>query len=145
MKRVLFVCTGNTCRSPMAEAILKQKTNNQLEVKSAGIYANPGSQASEQAIEVLKERGIACDHRSQPLSHELLEWASVVFTMTGNHKQFILSQYPEMGEKIYTLKEFALGNEGFTGDVVDPFGGSVEHYRLTADEIEKMVEKIIKK
>ncbi|MDE5414687.1 low molecular weight protein arginine phosphatase [Alkalihalobacterium chitinilyticum] len=141
MKRVLFVCTGNTCRSPMAEAILKQKISNEIEVQSAGIYAAPGSEASYQAIEVLKERGITSDHRSQQLSEELLDWATIVLTMTANHKQAIVTRFPELQDKVFTLKEFALGEDSFTGDIADPFGGSVEQYRATADEIEKLLEK----
>lgn len=127
----------------MAEAILKQKANDEIEVQSAGIYAAPGSEASHQAVEVLKERGITCDHRSQPISKELLDWATIVLTMTASHKQAIVTQYPELLNKVFTLKEFALGEDSFAGDVADPFGGSVEQYRSTADEIEKLLEKFL--
>ncbi|OLO42269.1 low molecular weight phosphatase family protein [Alkalihalophilus pseudofirmus] len=142
MKRVLFVCTGNTCRSPMAEALLKQKLNDEIEVQSAGIYAVPGSDASEQTKEVLKERGISFAHRSQTLSLELLNWATIVLTMTESHKQLIISQFPEMNKKVFTLKEYAQGEDGFSGDIADPYGGSVNEYRFTAYEIETMIEKL---
>ncbi len=126
----------------MAEAILKHKAEEVLEVQSAGIYAVPGNEASEQTKEVLKERGISCEHRSQALSPELLQWATVVLTMTENHKQWIISHYPNMLEKVFTLKEYALGENGLAGDVVDPFGGSVDEYRVTANEIEMMLDKL---
>ena len=143
MERVLFVCTGNTCRSPMAEALLKNKTKD-IEVRSAGIHAFPGCSASLNAIEALKSKGISLEHESQPLSQELLEWSSVILTMTNQHKQVILNSLPELKDKICTLFEFANEN-GMNADINDPFGGSLEVYQATAEEIEHLLEKIIEK
>lgn len=144
MIRILFVCTGNTCRSPMAEAILKSKKIPDVEVKSAGIFAANGSTASLHAQKVLEEQKIiGYDHRSSPLTMEKVEWATYILTMTSNHKNSIISMFPGAREKTYTLEEFAGKTNG--GDISDPFGGSLETYRNTYNEINKSIDKLIKR
>jgi len=143
MIRVLFVCTGNTCRSPMAEAILKHKNLKNLEIKSAGVYAMDGSPASNNALEVLSENGMDFNHSSSLLNKELIDWATYIFTMTSAHKNIIVSQFPTSKGKTYTLKEFATST--MNGDVTDPYGGSVEVYRETYAELEALLEKMIEK
>ncbi|MBA4495947.1 low molecular weight protein arginine phosphatase [Paenactinomyces guangxiensis] len=108
--RVLFVCTGNTCRSPMAEAILKKIAGDkqlEVEVRSAGVSAVNGSPASGNATRVLKEKGIDHSHRSQIVETELVNWADLILTMTRNHKILIISDFPECADKVFTLKEYA--------------------------------------
>ncbi|WP_170105586.1 low molecular weight protein arginine phosphatase [Desmospora activa] len=115
MRRILFVCTGNTCRSPMAEALLRKKADERglfLEVKSAGVSALPGVAASSPAVEVLAEKGINNrDHRSQPMTKELLKWADLVLTMTRSHHQWLIHSYPEAVDKAHTLKEWVWKQE----------------------------------
>lgn len=115
IKRILFVCTGNTCRSPIAEQLFRQKASRlglELEVQSAGVAAVAGSPVSEQACSVLKDRGIDCtSQRSQMINEELMQWADVVLTMTMSHKYRLTQFYPDAVDRIYTVKEFAFNDE----------------------------------
>ncbi|GMB09440.1 protein-tyrosine phosphatase [Thermolongibacillus altinsuensis] len=139
---ILFVCTGNTCRSPMAEALLRHKNLPHVEVKSAGIFAIDGGDASAHAKAVLAEKGIELQHRSSLLTKEQIDWATYVLTMTSGHKQHIIDRFPEAAEKTFTLKEFITGE---AEDVLDPFGGSVDVYRQTRDELENAIIELTKK
>jgi protein arginine phosphatase len=143
MIRILFVCTGNTCRSPMAEAILKNKAIDGIEVKSAGVYAVSGSEASPNAKLVLQENNIPENHRSTVLSEAEINWATHIFTMTEGHKRAIVSYHPRAIEKTFTLKEFA--EDSVDKDVVDPYGGPVQIYRDTFSELHQMIEKMLER
>ena len=143
MQRILFVCTGNTCRSPMAEAILKSKQIDGLEVKSAGIYAATGSEASAHARKVLEDHQIDHHHSSNMLNIDSVRWADLILTMTISHKNAILQQYPDAAAKVFTLKEFT--GENYDVDVVDPFGGNLAIYQETYQELEKLITKAIEK
>lgn len=108
---VLFICTGNTCRSPMAEALLKHKGEGRFNVKSAGVTANMGSRANANAIKVLDKRGISLVHRSQIVTKELNQWADTILSMTEDHKFLLLQQFPQVVDKVFTLKEYVLNSE----------------------------------
>ncbi|QFT90941.1 Low molecular weight protein-tyrosine-phosphatase YwlE [Bacillus sp. THAF10] len=138
---ILFVCTGNTCRSPMAAAILAGRELSGVEVKSAGVFAMPGSQASHHAREVLKENGLKSEHSSAQVSDELIKWADYIFTMTVQHKMLLENSYPTSVGKTYTLKSFAEQH----GEVIDPYGGSVEIYRDTFNELQEVIGLVIEK
>ncbi|QEK13236.1 low molecular weight protein arginine phosphatase [Crassaminicella thermophila] len=148
MKTILFVCTGNTCRSSMAEGMFKkmlkeagEKTKG-IKVISAGTATMKGLKASKNAIEVMKEKGIDLNtHEATPITRELIEEADLILTMTRNHKNQILQIAPNAKEKVYTLKEYA----GELGDILDPFGQSVCVYRECAKEIEEGLKVLVKK
>jgi protein-tyrosine-phosphatase len=151
MKRILFVCTGNTCRSPLAEALLKEKRPD-FEVKSAGVDALAGMSASEGTIQVLRGKGIELDHRSSLANEELVSWADIVLTLTERHKRQLIKQLPNFIDKIFTLKEYGFeadvespGQLMPSLDISDPFGGSLDVYKKTATEIDKAIDKFLKK
>ncbi|MBO8137822.1 MAG: low molecular weight protein arginine phosphatase [Desulfotomaculum sp.] len=145
--KILFVCTGNTCRSSMAEglakALLAEKgINEDIEVISAGTCAFPGSPAAEQAVQALEERGIDIkSHRAAVLDEELIKSADLILTMTSSHKQQVLQISSEAGEKTYTLADYA----GEGGDIPDPIGQPLEVYKSCADRLEKLIEKALDK
>ncbi|MCL7747917.1 low molecular weight protein arginine phosphatase [Halalkalibacter alkaliphilus] len=144
MKKVLFVCTGNTCRSPMAEALLRSRMDERIEVKSAGVQAFPNSPASEGTKAVLAEKGISAEHASQLVTEELLDWADVILTMTTSHKEMIKVFYPHVNEKLFTLKEF-VDPHSYDLDIADPIGGPIDSYRQTAEQIEQCLDIVTKK
>ncbi|CAM4474079.1 protein-tyrosine phosphatase [Paenibacillus endophyticus] len=110
MKRILFVCTGNTCRSPMAEAMLRRMAALRgitVAVRSAGISTIDGLPVSAHAVETLRQRDIDHKSTSLALTGEAVGWADIILTMTSNHKRGLLQWYPEAVDKTYTLKEYA--------------------------------------
>lgn len=141
---ILFICTGNTCRSPMAEGLMKQIAQNanlQVQVQSAGVAAFPGSPASTHTDTILKSRGIHQNHVSQPVTPELVQWSDLILTMTESHKKILCRHFPGGEEKVFTVNEFADDK----GDVTDPYGGSLEVYQETERDLEAVLNKIVNK
>lgn len=111
MKRILFVCTGNTCRSPMAEALFRHMAKQaglQVEVRSAGVAATDGAPISPHSRTILEKKGLTDDIRSSAVIKEHIAWADLILTMTMNHKRVIVEMYPEAVTKSFTLKEYVL-------------------------------------
>jgi len=137
---IYFVCTGNTCRSPMAEAILKHKNLEGVEVKSAGIYALEGGGISENSRLVLSNEGIEFDHKSSQVNEKDIEWADLILTMTLAHKDMILRSYSKATGKTFTLKEYVTPYS--SKDVSDPFGGDYFTYAQTYLELKKLIDEL---
>src|SRR3954453_19361985 len=109
VKSVLFVCTGNICRSPIAEGLFRQLIGNRkdIEVASAGVHAVRGQPPSLYAVEVCERAGVDISNlRSQPLTAALVERGTHIFAMTGSHLESIHLLFPHGAEKTYLLREF---------------------------------------
>lgn len=152
---ILFVCTGNTCRSSMAEGIFKEmlKKNNQkhIKVSSAGISATEGQPANLKAIKVLEEKGIDISlHRSKQINDDMIKRSDLILTMTDIHKKIIKKYFPNSINKIFTLKEYAykINDEKMdrnNSDIADPYGMDYIVYEQSMMEIDAEIEKIARK
>lgn len=155
MKTILFVCTGNTCRSSMAEAIFNNiiSVNNELSdryiAKSAGTHAYDGDAASVQSKNVLRKIWDIdlSNHKARKVTKEMLESSFLVLTMTLSHKLHLTALFPEYRHKIYTLGEYAMCDDNCENpnvyDVPDPFGQNEESYEECARKIKMYIDKII--
>ncbi|MGZ5552759.1 MAG: serine hydroxymethyltransferase [Chthoniobacterales bacterium] len=146
MKNVLFVCTGNICRSPMAEGLFRRLVGNRkdISVSSAGVHAVRGQPPSLYAVEVLQERGVdISDLRSQPLTATLIEQATHIFAMTGAHLETIQMLFPNGMDKSFLLREFEEPGTTVWRDVPDPIGCNREVYVLCADTIENALPSVL--
>ena len=134
LKKVLVVCTGNTCRSPMAEGWLKSKLAGKgWTAESAGVAAWGGQPASEEAVEAMREIGIDIEgHRNQGLTRERVAEAAVILAMTEGHRSEIVRRYPEAEGRTFLVHGFGAAP---ARDVGDPVGLPVEAYRHTRDEL----------
>lgn len=138
-KKILFVCTGNTCRSPMAQMILRSKIKKSKikwwDVASCGIHAEIGSPMSQNSILALNDAGIEIvSFKPRQLTQKIIESSEVVITMTSSQKQLL-----EGCGNIDCIKDIC----GY--DVPDPYGGSLELYIKTRDALDVACDKIIEK
>ncbi len=144
-KRILLVCTGNICRSPLAAALLERALAERgiegIAVSSAGTGAWDGAPASEGAYLVGLERGLDLSgHRAQLLTRELVDAADLVLTMARHHR----ARVDELGGEghVFVLGEYA-GRDGDDAEVSDPFGGELEVYRDTCSELEGLLQAAV--
>lgn len=140
MDKIVFLCTGNTCRSPMAEGIFRAlggEEKTRLKAASAGIFTVDGLPASDNAQIAAAELGADLSaHRSQALTAEIAAQAKYLVCMTGAHYDRVLESFPKTEGKLFTLTP---------RDISDPFGGDLETYRRCAAEIRDGVTDIIRR
>jgi len=146
---IVVVCTGNTCRSPMAEIMcrkmmadrvgcsLNELGEHGVMVMSAGISAMMGARPTPEAVEVMSKQGLPlADHESQPLTMQLVRQADIIWTMTRAHRQAIISQWPEAASRTMVLARDQ-------SDVADPIGGPLEYYQKCAEQIKRLLAERI--
>jgi len=142
-KRILIVCTGNVCRSPMAVGMLRQRLaedglDGEIVVDSAGTWGLDGEPASAHAVQVMAERGVDISgHRARTLRERDIEQADLILTMEESHRRSIFHIQPAALRKVFLLSEMA----GEHDDVDDPYGLSIEAYRHCADELERLISE----
>ena len=147
IRRILVVCTGNICRSPMGEGLLREAIARDphlrvrgIEVRSAGIHGWEAASASAWAVEVMRERGVEISsHRSQPMSEGLAAWADLILTMTAAQRTWIQHAFPEADGKVMRLAEYS----GAAGDIGDPYGGGPGEYAQCADALAALVPGVL--
>ncbi len=147
MKTVLFVCTGNVCRSPMAEGLFRRAVQGRDEYRilSAGLGAVEGQPPSDFAVKAMAELGIdISSFRSRPLTVELIKQADYIFGMTHGHVEGVIAMHPPAAEKTFLLREFDETLESFEKDIPDPIGGSYQVYAACRDQIEQGIASALK-
>jgi protein arginine phosphatase len=140
---ILFVCTGNLCRSPMARGLLRQHLVEEgldglYQVASAGVWATDGSPASDNAVAVMAERGIdISDHIAHTITSEDMAVADLILVMGREHTQMLRNTWLQYAWKIHLLSEMV----GKRQDIQDPYGGPIEQYRVCADIIASIIDR----
>ena len=142
MSVILIVCTGNLCRSPMAEGLLRQRLSEEgldaeYQVRSAGVWAVDDNPASAHAVKVMAEQGIdITDHIAHTITANDVAEAELILVMAREHAQVIQNTWPQYGWKVHRLSEMVDKRR----DVRDPYGGSLREYRACADTLAEYVD-----
>ena len=147
MKKILFVCSGNTCRSPLAAALAREilpgRLDFEVEIASAGTSAVDGAPASEHSIEVARAHGIDLStHRSRPLTAGMVRAADLIVTMNVRHRDTVGEADPDSLESTFLLTNFS---DRHHGDIPDPIGGSHDVYQQTYLVIRECIESMATK
>ena len=136
---ILFVCTGNTCRSPMAQGMFSamlQDKSNEYDIRSAGVSTHPDDIITDMARNELLKRGIDYAERSAvQISSDLIEKADLVLSMTSSQRRILVESFPCSADKIHMLGDYTDSGD----DVLDPYGGNEKMYELCANHIHSML------
>jgi protein-tyrosine phosphatase len=139
MRSVLIVCTANQCRSPMAMAILRSKTGQlpgEWKIESAGTWAVEGAPANQKTQQVVAELGLDLrDHKSRMVRREMLAAFNLILVMEPGQKEALQIEFPEAASRTFLLSEMI----GLSFTIIDPVGGEIEDYRVTAREIDHIL------
>ena len=147
--RICLVCTGNTCRSPMAMGILRSLAmrhgHDDWEITSAGLSAFAGSPATAYAVEIAREEGIdISEHQARRFTPERAGECDLVLTISGEHYEHVRAWGPGIAARTFLLKQFpAVGNPGAAAWVRDPIGGELSEYRRTFMELDENLRRIL--
>lgn len=142
---ILFVCSGNTCRSPMAAYLAADLAEKEypaagFRFDSAGIATSDGYPATDNALEALRELGIdASAHSSKQFQPYMMELSDVVICMTDMHKQALCRAFPDHAKKVFLIGELS----GSGADIPDPYMGSLGVYRITRDKLREEIAAIL--
>lgn len=145
---IVTVCTANICRSPMAEALLRHALKAQPEplkswkITSAGVAARPGDRVSDNSVTALKKVGLDIkDHKSRPLTRQMIDEAVAIFCMTESHRAMIQLTFDPVPRHVYLFREFM--PRSADKEIGDPYGGSLADYEACRDEMVEAIPTLV--
>lgn len=147
--KIMFICTGNICRSAMAHHLLEKKLEEiagfHCEVFSCGIFAQPGEEPTHYACEVMKKYHVTMEnHKACPIEDSCIEKMDLILCATNSHKEMVKQMYPNLIDKIYTMKEYA-GYPKEDWDIDDPWGYDKKVYQNCLSQINYILNKLLEK